>query len=134
MPDPKNAGVFLDNVTSHQTCKIGGFSSMDMTIIITSAAVGAIVAALINLIGQYFERRSRRKELLLSKAVEMAIERARFTFDVAKASNACADIPDQAVMAATYYQWLKHLLDRDELPPNVNIQASETDRRNSDVS
>lgn len=95
---------------------------MDMTIIIASAAVGAIVAALINLIGQYFERRSRRKELLLSKAVEMAIERARFTFDVAKASNASADIPDQAVMAATYYQWLEYLLDRGKLPSTANTK------------
>ena len=95
---------------------------MDMITIITSAAVGAIVSALINIVGQYFERESRRKELLLSKAVEMAIERARFTFDVAKASNARADIPDQAVMAATYYQWLKDILYRDKQPQDVKSE------------
>ena len=98
---------------------------MDMKIIITiitSAAVGAVVSTLMNLIGQYFERSSRRKELLLSKAVEIAIERARFTFDVAKASNECANIQDQVVMSATYYQWLKHLLDKGELPSNIKAQ------------
>lgn len=92
--------------------------------IIISAAVGGTAAALITLIGQYFERRARRKELLLSKAVELAIERARFTFDVAKASNASADIQDQAVMTATYYQWLEYFLDNGKLPPAANANDS----------
>lgn len=41
-------------------------------LILGSAAVGALVSSIITLIGQAVERRARRRELLLSKSIELA--------------------------------------------------------------
>jgi hypothetical protein len=92
---------------------------MDLSTVITSAAVGAVTAAVVNIIGQALERRSRRKELLLAKAVELAVERVRFAFEVAKASSQGAALKDPGITCATYYKWLRHLLDKGELPSDA---------------
>jgi len=49
--------------------------SPSLTTIITSAAVGALASAFINPIGQAFERRARRRELLPTRAIELALTR-----------------------------------------------------------
>ena len=90
--------------------------ALDVNTIIISAAVGGISAALINFFGNIFDRRSRRKELLLQKAVELGIDRAHFIKEVAKETQGEASIEDSAVMTATYYRWLEHLLNHGELP------------------
>lgn len=92
---------------------------MDLPTVITSAAVGAVAAAIVNVLGQALERRSRRRELLLAKAVELAVERVRFAFEVAKASNHKAALKDPGITCATYYKWLSHLLDKGELPSDA---------------
>jgi hypothetical protein len=89
---------------------------MDWWTVITSAAVGAISAAVLNIVGQALERRSRRKELLLAKAIDVAVDRSRLVFEVAKASHGSADIGDAAVYAATYYRWFDHVLRHGKLP------------------
>jgi hypothetical protein len=75
-----------------------------------------VAAAVVNLVGQGIERRSRRKELLLAEAVELAVERVRFSFEVAKAANESAALADPGITCATYYKWLRHILDTGELP------------------
>jgi hypothetical protein len=92
---------------------------MDVATVVTSAAVGAVAAAAINVVGQTLERRSRQKELLLAKAVELATERVRFAFEVAKASGQNASLVDPGITCAGYYKWLRHLLDHGELPPDA---------------
>ena len=47
---------------------------MDLATVVTSAAVGAVAAAGINLLGQSLERRARRRELLLARAVDLPIK------------------------------------------------------------
>lgn len=74
---------------------------MDAATVITSAAVGTLASAVVNLIGQGLERRSRRKELLLGKAVELAVERVRFAFEVAKVSGQEAALKDPGRTCAT---------------------------------
>jgi hypothetical protein len=92
---------------------------MDVATVVTSAAIGAVAAAAINVVGQTLERRSRRKELLLAKAVELAMERVRFAFEVAKASGQSASLVDPGITCAGYYKWLRHLLDHGELPTDA---------------
>jgi hypothetical protein len=92
---------------------------MDFATVVTSAAVGAVSAAVVNLIGQSLERRSRRSELLLAKAVELAVERVRFAFEVARASQQDAALKDPGITCATYYKWLRHLLENGELPSDA---------------
>ncbi len=41
-------------------------------LILGSAAVGALVSSIVTLVGQSIERKARQKELLLSKAIELA--------------------------------------------------------------
>jgi hypothetical protein len=64
---------------------------MDKTQIISlllgSAAVGALMSSVITLLGQVMERRSRIKELIFSKAVEMAQHRAESILAAAKHTN-----------------------------------------------
>jgi len=93
--------------------------AVDLTTVVTSAAIGGVVGSAITFLGQVLERKSRRKELLLAKSVELAIDRARFVYQVAKDEVAEADIGDPAINCATYFRWLKYLLDKGELPPDA---------------
>ena len=93
--------------------------AVDFTTIVTSAAIGGVVGSAITFIGQVLERKSRRKELLLAKSVELAIDRARFVYQAAKDEDAEADIGDPAINCATYFGWLKYLLEKGELPPDA---------------
>lgn len=92
---------------------------MDLATVVTSAAIGAVAAAIVNLVGQTLERRSRRRELLMAKAVDLAVERVRFVWEVAKASSQTATLPDPGITCATYYKWLQCLLDTGELPKDA---------------
>lgn len=90
-----------------------------ISLILTSAAVAALVTSIITLLGQWLERRSRRRELLLSKAIELGIHRSEFIRDLAKESNSTATFHDTAVLAEGYYRWLAHLLDNGALPADA---------------
>ncbi len=96
---------------------------MDLLTVVTSAAVGTIVATAMSMFSQSLERRSRKRELLMQKAIELAIERARFTFDVAKASGVKASLSDPAITTETYFQWLLHLWDNGKLPEMAKMRA-----------
>ena len=93
--------------------------AVDFTTIITSAAVGGVVASAIGFVGQVFERRSRRMELLLSKSIELAVERTRFVFEVAKAQKEPAEIGDPGIHFAKYFKWLQIVLEKGELPDDL---------------
>lgn len=93
--------------------------AVNITTVITSAAVGAIAAEAINLLNQALERRSRLKELALSKAIELAIDRARFVCEVAKDQNQEADISDPGVNFAVYFRWLMHIVKKGDLPSDA---------------
>lgn len=92
---------------------------MNIETVITSAAVATLVSAALTLLGQALERSARRKELLLAKAVEIAVERARFGLEIVKDTRQPAEFIDPAINAATYYKWLRHLLDKGQLPPDA---------------
>jgi hypothetical protein len=88
--------------------------------VLTSAAVGVLVSSFIALLGQYLERRARRDELLLTKAVEMAAERRKLAMEAAEKTGATASLLDDAIVAETYFRWLKQLLETGRLPPDAD--------------
>ncbi len=91
--------------------------SDQLATIITSAAVGALSAAIITFIGQVLDRRARRKELLLSKAIELAMARREMIMRVVEqTSGTTAELWDDAVLSAEYFTVLKHLIEKGDLP------------------
>lgn len=89
-------------------------------IVITSASVGAFASAGLTLISQTLERRSRRRELALSKAIEIAIERTELVRQIASQTGSQASFADHAALAETYFRWLVHLIEHDELPTDAH--------------
>lgn len=83
--------------------------------IITSAAVGALASAAVNLIGQGLERKARRRELLLSKAIELAFARRETLLRIAERDDRPYTLHDDVSIAAAYFGELQHLLDRGTL-------------------
>ena len=105
---------------------------MDKTTVITvltSAAVGALVSVVGTAIGQYIERNARRKELLLSKALELAFSRQNLVMKVADAAGGKAEIQDAATLAAEYYRVLEHVMENGTLPEYFAKQATDSKER-----
>lgn len=90
-----------------------------MAMVLTSAGIAAFVSGVFTILDRALERRSRRQELALGKALEMAIERRQLVTKVAENTGKKVDLYDDVVVAEVYYRWLKHLLDTDELPDDV---------------
>lgn len=97
-----------------------------LLIIITSASVGALISTSITLLGQYFERKSRRKELLLSKAIEMGLSKTEFAAKVAKDFHKTIILTDAVILAAAYYKELSVLLKTE----NLSKDFQERSRKN----
>jgi hypothetical protein len=91
-------------------------------IVLTSSAVGVLVSSIVALAGQYLERRARRGELLLTKALEMAIRRTDVIMKSIEVSGrGSASLSDEVINAETYLRWLKFLLDSGKLPPDAAV-------------
>lgn len=86
-----------------------------LTTIITSAAVGALASALVNLIGQAIERKARRKELLLTKAMELAFARRELLMKAVERTGQTVGLRDDVSVAADYFAELTSLLDKGRL-------------------
>jgi hypothetical protein len=96
-------------------------------VVLTSSAVGVLASGVIGLIGQFFERRSRRDELLFRAAIEISqvnAERAakgaeRFTpvFELSlieRTYEILREIHKKGKMSETNKAFLMHFLKRDE--------------------
>ena len=88
--------------------------------VLTSAAVGVLVSSIVTLIGQHLERRARREELLLVRALELAAARREFVLQVAEKNNQTASVVDDAITAETYFRWLRSLLETGKLPSDAD--------------
>jgi hypothetical protein len=109
-----------------------------IVILLTSAVVSALVSALLSLLGQYLERKSReeqqclereskRKELLLLKAIELAITRTQLVADLAVKTESNFILHDSVINAKRYYKDLELLLtvgDISEDTKNKNAGSS----------
>ena len=91
-------------------------------LILTSAGVGAIVSAGVTFIGQVLERGARRRELLLSKAIELAQRDNDRATHLWEKTGVPAKIQDDIVSAETYFKWLDHLWKHGSLPDDPAIE------------
>jgi hypothetical protein len=87
--------------------------------VLTSAAVGVLVSGAITLVGQHLERRARQDELLLTKALEMAIRKNDVMIKTVELSGSRATLQDEVISAESYLRWLKELLYTGKLPPDA---------------
>lgn len=95
-----------------------------LPIILTSAAIGAVVSSILQLIGNYFERKARRREQLLRFAIEMAVQRTELVMRISEKTDASVKLQDNIFMATKYYRWLDGLERHGTLPPDA-IEAAE---------
>jgi hypothetical protein len=91
-----------------------------LSTVLTSAAIGVLFSSFFTLLGQYLDRRSRRNELLLAKALEMAIRKSDISLEAAKLSGRNVILPDEVISAETYLRWLKSLLRSGNLPADAD--------------
>lgn len=95
-------------------------------IILTSAGVAAVISLLGSLINASLDRNARRQELLLSKAVDIAIVRSERALAIWQASEPGTKLTlqDDIVSVETYYGWLKELWRTGSLPPDADLGRS----------
>ena len=86
-----------------------------MTIVLASAGTAALISSIFALLGQFFDRRSRRKEILLQGALSLAARRTNLVKDAAIHNGEEAEFIDEAHLVATYYYELDHLMKRTAL-------------------
>lgn len=97
--------------------------------VVTSAAVGALVSAGIGFLGQYLERRARRKELLLTKAIDLAFRRTDVMFRIAERNNRGMVVRDDASLTGDYYRILEHLFEHGVLPSDFKAHEAEEEAK-----
>jgi hypothetical protein len=85
-------------------------------LILTSAAVGAIVSSLVTFIGQFLERKHQRETLALNFALDLAKERTELVKQIADKKGLTADLYDLLYVAANYYPSIMRLLKEGRLP------------------
>jgi hypothetical protein len=86
------------------------------TLILGSAAIGALVSSVIAAIAQWRERKSRREELALTKAIEMAHKIHDTTLEMARMMKGkTIVVPSDNELVEGYYLDLKHILDHGRL-------------------
>ncbi len=111
-----------------------GISAFWVTVIgLGSAAIGAIVSALVtagfNYFGQRLGRDAKRKEILLSKAIELAIRRTDVGLRMAEKMGRNVIVQDDLTLAAVYFRDLEHLINTGDLPAKTKTIAEESLRK-----
>ena len=90
---------------------------MDLSVVLTSAAVSAVVSGLFTLISQLFERRARRRELLLKTATDLAIKHLEQALQLAKTRG--GQIPPLGMLTYDYHHQFILVMKHGRLPPEV---------------
>lgn len=88
---------------------------MDWPTVLTSAAVGAIVATLGQIVGQWLERRQRERELVFKFSVDAAAVRREH----ARQSGRPFLDRDPLYIAAEFYPLVQHLYRKGQLPDDA---------------
>ncbi len=82
-----------------------------ISILLGSAAIGALVSSLVTLFAQRLERQSRRKELVLSEAVKLAQSNIDTALRTAAAGGKQTAILPIIEGVIDYHRWLTNLLE-----------------------
>jgi hypothetical protein len=93
-------------------------------LVISSAAVGAVVSSAIAELGKWRERKSRREELALTKAFEMAKSMTDMSVELIKLGKGVQMMPMNDTVAKVYVT-LKHILEHDKLDPAAQKDVDE---------
>lgn len=102
---------------------------MDLSVVLTSVVCSALVSGGFILLNAHLDRAARRKELLFRTSFELAQERSKMTWDVAKTSNSHVLLKDPVYQAEHYYKWVKHLYETGELPEIAKIFLAEESKK-----
>lgn len=97
------------------------------SLVLTSAGVAALVSSLATLLGHAAERRARRRELLLVKAIDMAQAKRAQVERRWERQGGRIQLQDDIVSAETYFRWLQAWLDSGSLPDDPQIQRISQD-------
>jgi hypothetical protein len=101
-----------------------GISTMtELTpLILGSAAVGALTSSVITLIGQSIERQSRKRELLLSKSIDLAVLQVNLYKDAAAINEQKVDLMPFIFYARWYHKELGNLHSTSKLSSALEAQ------------
>jgi hypothetical protein len=97
-------------------------------LVISSAAVGAVVSSAIAELGKWRERKSRREELALTKAFEMARSVTDMSVELIKLGKGVQMMPMNDTIARAYIT-LKHILAHDRLDAAAQTEVDEEYRQ-----
>jgi|SRR5271157_3637889 len=97
-------------------------------LVVSSAAVGAVVSSAIAELGKWRERKSRREELALTKAFEMARSMNHMSIEIIKLGKSVQVTPMNDTIAGAYVT-LKHILAHDKLDPAAQREVDEEYRQ-----
>jgi hypothetical protein len=107
----------------------GGLIEMDISVVLTSAAVAAVVSGLFTFVSQWLERRARREELLLKTATDWAVKHVEQALQLGKDQGGRVGAPALGWLAQDYYHQLSVLLKRGSLPPETQQEYDKWLRR-----
>ncbi len=99
------------------------------SLLLGSAAIGALVSSLITLIGQYIERKARREELLISEAIKLSMAHKDSLIEFAKMTQQNVYVPEHAKLAQTYFIALRSLIGTGKLPKGMYSADSSYDQK-----
>jgi hypothetical protein len=95
------------------------------SVILGSAAVGALTSSVITFVGQILERRARQKELLISKAIDLAQLQVKFLQDASQAMQTGVQIYPYIVYARWYHKELSLLHETNSLSQEIEIKYAD---------
>ena len=97
-------------------------------LVLGCAAIGALVSSAINAFSQWLERKARREEMLLEKAMSLADWRFEIAKHNAVAAKRYVEMSDKIVATEAYYKLLEHLMKHGELPSAFKEDGDNTSR------
>jgi hypothetical protein len=100
-----------------------------LSVVLTSAAVGALVSSLFTFVSQLLERRARRKELLMKTAADLATKALDAWIDHAKTSGRNVQIPPLSFFTYYFHRQLSSLLQESKLTPEEQTRYEDEEKR-----
>jgi hypothetical protein len=105
----------------------------DLQLVLASAVVSAIVSGLLTMYSQHLERKhkqleselarkERQDELLLAKAVELALDQKKTLIGLRETANITPLLLPDILNVAQLYRYLHHLLDHKCLPNDLKTK------------
>ena len=99
-----------------------------LPVLLSSAAIGALVSSALTLYGQHVERNSRRREMLLAQSVTLALSHKENLIKLAQLQNESVFIPPEAKLVQTYFIALSELITERRLPRGMFATDSREDQ------